>query len=84
MPRARVVGTLTDPRRWERREKLNPFLIDPSGMAHHVVGERAPSVRKTPKEKAMIAKRFVLAASMVVLVAMSGHAYAGSVTILAR
>lgn len=47
-------------------------------MAHHVVGERAPSVRKTPKEKAMIAERFVLAASMVVLVAMSGHAYAGS------
>lgn len=26
----------------------------------------------------MIAERFVLAASMVVLVAMSGHAYAGS------
>jgi hypothetical protein len=52
--------------------KLNSFLIDPFGIAHHVVLRRMTLQRSN----AMITKRFVLAASMMVLV--TGQAYAGT------
>jgi hypothetical protein len=59
--------------------KLNLFLIDPAGKAHHLLCERSSRARMPQqRSEAMITKRFVLAASMTVFIAMSGQAYAGT------
>jgi hypothetical protein len=62
----------------EDLRNLNDFLIDPAGMAHHLVPGRASRAWETEqRSKEMITKRFVLATSMMVLLATSGQAYAG-------
>jgi hypothetical protein len=58
---------------------LNDFLIDPAGVPHHLVPGRASRAReKVQRSKEMNAKRFALATSMMILLAMSGQAYAGA------
>ena len=58
---------------------LNDFLIDTAGMAHHLLPGRASRAWEIEqRSNEMITKRFVLATSMMVLLAMSGRAYAGA------